>query len=171
MPLEKGEYLLFIETYWIQDYCNDLVITTNSVQPVELQELPKLRENYKEIMNEFALAYIRAQINQPSKRDPGFTMQTFEKMGIEGLMKCSTTYLKGTILFYYNNPNTGYRLKETIKINFNISGVFEAVEPEKFNENGDLLVDVPSGKQKIYIIKRVKKGDLDFRIETALKLE
>jgi len=164
--LDKGEYLLYIESFWNQNYCNELVVSAYSALSVDFQELFDLKQSWKNIMYQFVYAYCDKQLSSKGKPHIDFKIHVYTNEGVPDIVKYTCTKLKGIIFFYYRNYSADAYLKETITITCNIPQAIMICSPDHDDNKGNTTITVLPQSEKIVIYKITKKESVRWKYST-----
>lgn len=165
--LDKGEYLLYIESFWNQNYCNDLVVSAYSSLNVDIQEVNDLKQSWRNVMDQFVYAYSEKQLNSKGRPHIDFKTYVYTNVGAPDIVKYTSTQLQGIIFFYYRNYSTDAYLRETISMSCNIPQAIVLCSPDHDDNQGNVTITVPPQSERIVIFKITKKESMQWKYTTA----
>lgn len=164
--LDEGEYLLYIESFWNQNYCNELVVSAYSAVNIDIQEVPDLKKNWRNVMDQYVYAYSEKQLNA-KKASVNFKSYVYTSVGAPDIVKYTCNDLNGIIFFYYRNFSVDAYLKETITMSCSLPNAMELCLPDFEDNRGNTTITVPPQSERIVVYKMMKKESMQWKYSTS----
>jgi len=164
--LEPGTYLLLVETFWTQNYYNDLVIGCYAEEEVHFEDYSIHKPKFHQILAQMCTKFIKSRIE---KKDMD-AIREYEYKGAPGVRRFNSFKLDGLWFCYFENHSTNSWLEETFKLKVDNLDIAEVVYPPSYPSDLSFENKLGPGDDTLILVK-IKSGDaLNISFSTSFRV-
>mmetsp|Transcript_36012 Transcript_36012/g.42080 ORF Transcript_36012/g.42080 Transcript_36012/m.42080 type:complete len:247 (+) Transcript_36012:1-741(+) len=164
--LKPGNYLLLVETFWAQNYYNDLVVGGYAEDEIHFEDYGIHKPKFNQIMAQMCTKFVKDCIETSDLK----SIREYEYKGAPGIKRFNSFRLDGLWFCHFVNQSKSSYLEETFTLKVDRLDVAEIVYPPNYPSSLSFENKLAPGDETLILLK-IKGGDaLNVSFSTSFRV-
>lgn len=164
--LEPGHYLLMVETFWAQNYYNDLVIGGYAEEELSFEDYSIHKPKYNQILAQMATKFVKGNLERKTMDG----IREYEYKGAPGVRRFNTFKLDGLWFCYFENKSKNSWLEETFKLKIDRRDIAQVVFPQQYPDDLSFENKLAPGDETLILVKIMSGDALNISFSTSFRV-